>query len=132
MAIAVKKKRKIIINDRIFYWCVKKDSDSASLQLHISSLDKKFLIHYNLGQTKGYASASLRDQLAPFVVVLGSEFGGLQPAGFWRRVRGPVLDDDAIMTPHFVRRLIEWCLDEHKEVVLTDCQGQASRKLMKK
>jgi hypothetical protein len=124
MAIAPKGKRKIVVRGRTFYWCVKADPDSLFLKLSVLSPDKKFIVQYALGQSRSQALGWTKDWHPPFVEVLGGEFGGLEPAGVWQRVRTPAWDEDATITPAFVRRFIDWCLDTEKEVVRVDWQGQ--------
>ena len=128
MAVALKGKRKIIVRDRTFYWWIKDDPDGASMLLHVLSPDKRYLIRYAVGQAKAHSLKWSEQWPPPFVEVLGSEFGGLQPEGCWRRVRTPVWEDDTVITPAFVQRLIEWSLDEEKEVVLTDSRGEAVKR----
>ena len=118
MAVALKKKRKIVVQGRTFYWCVKDDPDGLFRKLSILSPDKKFIVQYALCRSESHWHP-------PFVEVLGSEFGGLESAGVWRRVRTPTWDDYTGITPGFVRRFIEWCLDSEKEVVRVDWRGRS-------
>lgn len=126
MAGALKRKRKIVVGARAFYWSVKDDPDGPLARLSILSPDKRFIVHYTLGQSRAHALGWAEEWRPPFVEVSGSEFGGLEPAGVWRRVRTPAWGDDTAVTPAFVRRLIEWCLDPEKEVVLVDWRGRLS------
>ena len=124
MGVALKKKRRIMVGGRAFYWCVKDDPDGPFMKLSVLSPDKKFIVQYALGQSSEQALGWTKDWQPPFVEVVGSEFGGLGPSGMRRRVRTPTWDEGAGVTPGFVRRFIEWCLDAEKEVVLVDWQGQ--------
>jgi hypothetical protein len=126
MAVASKRKRKIQIEGRTFYWCVKEDTERGLPELHILSPDKKFMVQYALNQSKSHSLGWTQAWSPPFVVVLGPEFGGLSAAAGWQRVRTPAWEDDRIITPAFVRRLILWCLDKDKEVVLTNWRGQTA------
>ena len=128
MAVARRKKRKILVNGRVFFWYIKGDAYSPFVVLHILSPDKTFIINYTLRQSKSHALSWTNEWLPPFVVVLGGEFGGLKMSGCYRRVRLPEWEEDIVATPSFVRRLIEWCLDENREIILTDWRGQALSK----
>jgi len=103
-----KGRRKIVRNDRIFYWCVRHDDeDDDRLYLVIASDDKKFIVSYMLGQ---------RDQERPFspatplIIVKGAEFKGLADLGhIWERFAVPEWEDD-VVTPSLVAQIIDWCL----------------------
>jgi hypothetical protein len=124
MAVAPKGKRKILVGGRDFYWSVKDDPDSPSPKLSVLSPDKRFIVQYTLGQAQAHSTGWEEQWQPPFVEVLGSEFGGLERAGVWRRLRTPTWGDDTAVTPAFVHRLIEWCLDPEKEVVRVDWRGR--------
>lgn len=40
----------------------------------------------------------------------------------WQNVRTPIWKNDTIITPDFVHTLIEWSLDENKEIILVEYQ----------
>ena len=124
MAVALMRKRKILVGGRAFYWSVKDDPDSPFPKLSVLSPDKRFIVQYTLGQSRSHSLGWAEEWQPPFIEVVGSEFGGLEPAGVWGRVRTPAWGDDTAVTPAFVRRLIEWCLEPGKEVVRVDWRGR--------
>lgn len=118
MAVSNKGKRKIVRDDRVLYWYMKESEDWMHAypgpQLHIISEDKNFAISYQPRQ----------ENENPFVIVKGNEFEGLDCSGNqWIRVKVPEWDDTQI-TPGFVRRLIDWCLDVNNERVRVDYLGR--------
>ena len=125
MAVARKWKRKITVNERLFWWYIKEWEDRCGLpHLFVLSPDKHFMVAYQLSQIELFRFSS-NENLTPFVIVMGKEFGALPEAGCWRRVRLPGLDwDDVNIAPAFVRKFIEWCLDENKEAVQVDDFGR--------
>ena len=123
MAVALKRKRKIVVNDQFFYWYVGPCEDWLYTCLCVLSPDKKFLVHYHLNQSESYQIVGPENWLPSFVTVLGN-LGGLSASGSWRRVRTPIWQQDSIITPAFVRQLIEWCLDENKQIILVDWKGE--------
>jgi hypothetical protein len=124
MAVTLKKKRKIVVQERTFYWHVKTDDDSQHCELTVLSPDKKFIVQYTLGQSRSYRLGWSQDWHPPFIEILGSEFAGLASVSRYRRVKTPIWDDIENITPGFVRQLIEWCLNPEKEIVLVDWQGK--------
>ena len=120
MAISKKGKRKLVRYDRIFYWYMKETDDwmhaYSGPQLHVVSDDRKFLVSYQPGQQNEN----------PFLIIKGREYEGLPDIGGpWVRVKVPHWEDKAI-TPGFVRRLIDWCLEEKDEIVLVDYLGKVT------
>ena len=114
MSIATKNRRKLNIGGREFIWFVKDDSDSAYMLLHVVSQDKKFFVNYHLRQPSNKR----------YLIVLGKEFPGLAHAGgCWLRVLCPEWETDSIITPASVRRLIEWCLSEQRELITVNYMG---------
>ena len=110
MAITTKRRRKIQLAGRTFIWWVAPDHDFADSLLHICSTDKRFLVHYPLGQ-----SAERRH-----LIVLGPELPPLEDAGGpWIRLRTPSWDDN-IVTPGLVRKILEWAQDPLKVVLRVD------------
>ena len=112
MAVSKKGKRKLVYNDREFYWYFK--MTDPDLTLHVISDDKKFIVSYQ----RPYENKD------PFVVINGKEFKGIKDTGSCSiRVLAPNWKDDQI-TPGFVRKLIIWCLEEDKEITLVNYLGQ--------
>ena len=114
MGVSRKNKRKIVINDRIFYWCVKNDNeDDNRLYLVIISDDKKFLISYMLGQKDSQRIFSPKN---PYIIVKGVEFKGLENLGhIWERFLVPEWNDE-IVTPSLVAKIIVWSLKPEKVI----------------
>lgn len=112
MGVSRKNKRKIIINNRVFYWCVKNDNeDDDRLYLVIISDDKKFLISYMLGQKDSWHAFSPKN---PYIIVKGIEFKGLNNLGHtWERFLVPEWNDE-IITPSLVAEIIAWSLKPEK------------------
>jgi len=109
VGIAKKRRRKIVRNDREFYWCVKPDEDHYDL-LHLSivSSDKRFIVSYQLVKPN-IASLTPCAHNNPYIVVMGKEFKGLNNLGhFWERFLVPEWDDN-IVTPALVAEIIDWC-----------------------
>ena len=119
MGVLKKRRAKLVADGRLYLWWVCWDPDGydhpLDMLLRVVSDDKHFAVTYRLGQA---AARPL-----PFVVVQGLEFPHAE-GGCWRRVVCPRWSDDAKITPRFVRRLVDWCLDPEKEVVLVDCRGE--------
>lgn len=116
MGVNRKGKRKIILNDRVFYWCVEVDiEDGGIVKLYIILEDKKFIVRYSVGQSKRGKQ--------PFIEIQGKEFEGLNDVGkVLQRVITPRWDDE-IITPGLVREIIEWCFSPKNEVTFVDWQG---------
>ncbi|MCI5056183.1 MAG: hypothetical protein MRY83_08745 [Flavobacteriales bacterium] len=111
-----KGRRKFNYNGRQFYWYFKLTDDwmysYPNPQLHVISDDKKFIVSYQPLQTKENR----------FLIIKGPEFGGLEYLhGPWRRTSIPVWEDE-IITPQFIRDLLDWCFDESPKQ-LVDYRG---------
>lgn len=102
MAVATKNLRKLRHKERDFVWFVAPDTDSGDLILHVVSDDKKFLVHYVLGQRSDQA----------LIVVIGPEFAGASTGRNHTRFRCPRFETNGIATPSAVVRLIDWCLTD--------------------
>jgi hypothetical protein len=100
MGVATKRRRKITVKARQYLWFVAEDDDGAGMVLHVTSTDKQFIAHYQIGQSEGEA----------YIVILGQRFAGANTGGPWRRFLCPRFVAGAA-TPQSVRELIEWCLD---------------------
>jgi hypothetical protein len=99
MAIRTKNRRKITVDQREFVWYIAQDYDSVDRVLHVISEDKKFIVNNHLNQP---------DQTR-LLIVLGREFPGLPDAGScWLRVRCPEWEQNSIISPGRVHRLIDW------------------------
>ncbi len=121
MGVAKVGRRKLRVAQREFIWYVRDDPDSASMILHVLSEDKQFIVKYEVGQQQAGKPALL--------IVIGKEFVGLDDndSGCWRRVVCPAWNDDSVITPKFVRRLVEWALSK-KDVTEYVWRGQSLTK----
>ena len=122
MGVAKKEMRKISLNGRDFFWCVKpNDDDCGLLHLFIVSSDKKFIVSYPLVKSNLKSKAPNMHN-NPFIVVMGREFKGLDNLGHgWKRFAAPVWNDEAV-TPSFVAIIIDWCFTVEK-VIPVDWKG---------
>lgn len=109
MGVSKKNRRKIVVNQREFYWSVCEDvadfPETAASDLravNILSDDKRFIARYHIGQS----IPELRH-----ITIIGPEFGGSIEPGSWRRFHCPDWCPKSIVTPTLVREIIEWCLD---------------------
>lgn len=118
MGVSKINKRKLIIGNRTFYWYVKPDYDDQGLhKLFILSDDKRFMVSYQIGQSCLVSTS--------FIVIMGKEFGGWNgEISGYRKVATPDWEDH-IATPHFVKGLIEWCLDDKKTIKSINWSGEA-------
>ncbi|MFB9326187.1 hypothetical protein ACFFSY_09710 [Paenibacillus aurantiacus] len=117
LGVNTKGKRKIVHCEKSYFWYVKEDDeDYGRIKIFIVSDDKKFIVSYEVGQSK--------QERIPFVVVMGLEFGGLKNGGrsSWVRVQTPLWDDDVI-TPGLVKTIIEWSLMGKDSLVFVDWNG---------
>jgi len=115
MGVSKKGKRKIICLNRDFYWYVTLDwEDAGQVKLHIISEDKQFIAAYNVGQ-------SSQPDSAPFIVIQGKQFEGIvMENGCYKRILTPVWEDDTVITPDIVARIIVWCFSVKEVVTLAD------------
>ena len=104
MGVALKGRRKLIVNGRPFVWHVREDDDSSDLVLHVASADKHFLVQYHLSQPEE----------TRFLIVIGPEFTGVARSdGTFRRFTCPRWESEsATITPRSVRDLILWSLTD--------------------
>ncbi|MGL4666667.1 MAG: hypothetical protein ACRCWR_01905 [Saezia sp.] len=110
MAFSKKYLRKIVCNERIFYWCVREDDDYGNHYLVIRSDEGLFLVSYRLGQK---AMEGFCPPQNPFIIVKGREFKGLADlGGCWERFLTPLDWEEQVMTPRTVAKIIEWCMTE--------------------
>src|SRR5262249_40347590 len=107
MGAATKRRRRIIINDRLFLWYVRGDEAKVYqrqdpypvllyIVLHIVSEDKHFNVQYLTNQ------CLLQPPYIPNVLVVGREFPGLTKSAGWQRVAAPRWEDDSV-SPRLVR-----------------------------
>jgi hypothetical protein len=116
MAVRTKGRRKIMVNQRQFVWYIADDYDSNDNVLHVVSEDKKFIVNYHLGQP----------EQKRFIATFGSEFPGLPDAGgCWIRVLCPEWEQNSVITPGSIHRLVDWCLNQERELIRVDDGGKA-------
>ncbi|KQO14718.1 hypothetical protein [Paenibacillus sp. Leaf72] len=118
MGINKKGRRKIVCNARLFYWYVQPDyDDCGQIKLNIVSDDKKWIVSYEVGQSK--------NPKTPHIVIKGREFEGLDRSGWqgWMRVQTPIWED-TIITPELVKTIIEWCFHKKERLIVVDWKGE--------
>jgi len=122
MGVSPKNKRKIIVNNRTYYWYVKEDPDDFPYDLvnhnlnalNIVSEDKRFIVRYYLG----FKSKDKR-----YLVVIGKDFAGKDHPGTWQRVKCPEWCKGGIVTPKDAESIIKWCMQKKNDIVLVDFGG---------
>ena len=101
MGIAKRNKRKLLRNDRVFFWFVREESDyGGALVVTILSEDKRFGVQFELAQS----------EQSRHLTVMNEEFGFGRWEGRYRRYRCPDWCSDGLVTPKSVREIIEWSL----------------------
>lgn len=122
MGFSKKGLRKMIRNDRVFYWCVKNDNeDDDRMYIVIQSEDKKFSISYMLAQQDKERPFS---PINPFIIVKGKEFKGLNHLGkCWERFLVPHWKEDDAITPSFIGEIIDWCFT-NEDVTSVNYKGE--------
>ena len=120
MGVAKRGQRKIVRNNRTFYWSVRNDDDHYyRLHLIIKSEDKKFIVSYMLEQKNRELPFSPK---VPLIIVKGKEFKGLSDLGHvWERFIVPEWED-TIVTPSLVAQVIDWCFTT-EDVTPVDWEG---------
>ena len=122
MGISTKGKRKITVFGQRYIWFVDGESDysygSHSIVVQVVSCDRKFIASYQLMQPDN----------ARFVIIKGNEFSGVETGHSWKRFLCPKWESNFIVTPKVVRSLIEWCLDENKQLIEVVWKGEAITK----
>ena len=114
--VSKKGKRILKTNHGIFYWYVKNDwynagfigSNLYGLTLYIVSEDRKEAAHYLIGSDF-------------FTIMTRKFFSGKNFTG-WQRIKCPVWSDK-IITPGIVEKIINWHMDDKKEIIMTDYRG---------
>lgn len=101
MAVASKRRRKLMYLDQLYFWYVKGDYDFCDRPvLHIISSDKKLILAYPLhAQT-------------PYVVSKGMLFQKYPATGSWKRYLSP-LKEVFPVTPKFVIDILSWAIAEN-------------------
>ncbi|MDB6135126.1 MAG: hypothetical protein JWM59_3369 [Verrucomicrobiales bacterium] len=80
MAVATKKRRRLIREGRLFIWYVLPDEDSTDRILHVFSDDKRFMVHYVLGQDESRALVAGRASGALRLISMGLSGRGVSAA----------------------------------------------------
>ena len=122
MSVAKKEKRKIVRDNRTFYWLVKKNGEVHPdlPELYIISDDKKFIVSYLLCQKGLTDSNEIKNS---YITVVGKEFKGLDNLGHrYERFIAPKWYGD-IITPSIVSEIIDWCFIK-EEVIPVDYNGE--------
>jgi hypothetical protein len=114
MAVSLKGRRKLMVRNRRFVWWVC-DSRDRYLELNVGSDDGAFFVRYHLGQP-----AESR-----FLDIIGREFPGRAGAGHRSRIRCAEWQKGASIGPGDVRRLVDWCFNEDKQLSWVDGDGNA-------
>lgn len=104
LAIATKRRRKIVCLEQQYIWYIKEDYDYYDrLVLHILSCDKKLILAYPLHAQTSY------------VISKGRIFQNYPAAGTWKRYLLP-LKEVFPVTPKFVADIILWAIKEKNAV----------------
>jgi len=118
MGIAQKGKRRIIVENRLYYWNVRIDEYAPlienAMDMRSASIvadDRKFAVEYLLGSS--------------YITITGKEFKPpeilLKQIGHMR-VRCPVWATSSF-TPAIIEAIIRWCLSPKEFVTLLDWRG---------
>lgn len=121
MGIAKKNKRKLIFQDREFYWWVVDDYDGhrGMLEINIASEDKAFLVRYYAIQVQ---------ETNRHITVIGKQFPGLErKEGVWQRFICPNFIPtfkNRGIGPRNIHSILEWCFEPNKELIPVDQKGE--------
>ncbi len=110
MAIALKNKRKITVNQKQYAWSVDIDSDSPYYLCNIVAYDKSVILSIPL-KTK-----------TCYVISKGLHFQEKELSGTWKRYEIPFEIPD-IITPNTVAKIIHWAT-ECNDAKLIEYNGQ--------
>jgi hypothetical protein len=114
MSVRKKGRHKLDVEGRAFVWYVKQDDDSNAYILYVLSDDKRFFVKYML-----QAQDARR-----YLIVVGKEFGRVPGTGnCWRRFRCPAWENNGLITPSSVRKLIDWSQQTNMLTEEVDCAG---------
>lgn len=134
MAVLKKRRRKIVRNGKVFWWCVKPNDDtycrllfaietglmteSGNTLLSIVSDDKNFIVSYQLNQNDAGSKIKY-----PFIITEGKEFKGLNKLGHGlERFIVPKWEDTPV-TPFLVAQIIDWCFTV-EDVIAVNWKGE--------
>ncbi len=120
MSIAKKGRRKLVRNDKVYYWSVKDSKEDDRFYLTIVSNDKKFIVKYMLNQRD---KSSLFSPKNPLIVVMGKEFKGRNDVGKCCKMFFVPDWEDEIITHRIVGEIIDWCYMV-EDVTELDYKGQ--------
>jgi hypothetical protein len=114
MGITPKNRRKIVVNNRVFYWQVRPD-DEAGIEegwptlLSVTAEDKQFNIIYGINQTEADCHlVNLGNDFPMFPHGQSGKKAG-KNINHYRRVPCPLWGQSGAVTPAIVRELIKWC-----------------------
>ena len=115
--VSKKGKRLLKTKHGVFYWYVKNDwysvgiteGNSYGLTLYIASDNRKEALHYLIGSDFVTISAGK--------IFFGKDFKG------WQRIKCPVWSKE-IITPGIVEKIINWHMEDNKEIIRTDYTGK--------
>jgi hypothetical protein len=119
MAISTKGRRKLRLDDRLFLWWFSgMNPYEMAWCFFVISQDGKFAVQYAIGPYDRW------------VIVRGKDFPGVPEAGKTvLRFECPRLEDEnGAITPHAVRKFVEWCLSPDKELVQIDGRGNKMKR----
>ena len=107
MGVNKKYKRKIIIEERAYYWYVKEDDELYGYPfLNIISIDRKFVVSYLLDSC--------------LIIIKGKDFNGIEHTGHqWKWIEVP-FDRQKNITPAFVEKVVKWCLSPKNNIKYLD------------
>lgn len=95
MSIRTRKRRKIVVDDKLYVWYIEQDCDSIYYLLNIISNDKELIL-----------SVPLKTGM-PYIVSKGRIFQNTKTSGRWERYKLPNAIPDTI-TPKTVSEIIRW------------------------
>ena len=101
MGVARKYKRKIICNNKEYFWRVGRNcEDCDRIYLHIVSYDKSLVLAYKVCDDNFIVESS------------GRIFQGKQTSGFTERYEYKMQKPPTVITPKFVSEMIQWAAGE--------------------
>ncbi len=109
MAIALKNKRKITVNQKQYAWSVGEDYDSAYILCNIVAYDKSLILSIPLKAETCY------------IISKGTHFQSKE-VRTWNRYKLPFLVPE-VVTPRFISRIIYWAT-ECRDAELIEYNGR--------